>query len=121
MKTAIKTLIQNGSAITTGYKKHVKHWYQDSTISIYDNKCIVSGGVPRREFDNIDEGIQFYIDEVLSGKNLGYVWKRITAKGIDIENNLDEHTGTFGDYQQTYDEAVKAEKKLIKAEMKNDN
>ena len=118
MKNAIKTLIQKHMTVQTSYKKHVKDWFFNAKIYMYGNRCFVNGGPFSKYFDDIDEGIQFYIDEVLSAKNLGYIWHRLEDKGIDIGNNLDEDTGTFGDYQKTYDKALKTEKKLIKEENK---
>lgn len=120
MKESIKTLVQQGLVVTTGYKKKVKDWYVNVDIYMYNNKYRVVGGPFNADFDDIDTGVKFYIDEILSVKNIGWIWKRLRIKGILTEDMIDSMSddGTFRveKYKKIYEEAMRTEKTIMNLE-----
>lgn len=124
MKQAIKQLIQEGMTITCGYKLKVGDWWDEAKIHRKNksNSCIIIFGHDAREFDNLDDGIDFFIDNFHSSKNIGYIITRLEKKGtIDLDQlygSLNRKTGTFQDkkYGKKFANLVRQEKKLVREE-----
>jgi len=126
MKDAIKELLQKGLSVTAPYKKNMADWCTD--VKIYaasDGHCNIYGERFYEKFDNIDDGVDYFVKTSLSSKNLGYILMRLARKGLitpdEIETNWDKKASKFDmTFKEYFDKLVSDEKKLIKQENKED-
>lgn len=125
MKTAIKDLLQKGLIVTAPYKKDMADWYSDVKIYNGSGFCSVIGDCFYKKFDDIDKAIDYFIEQCMSSKNLGYVLSRLARKGLLSPDTIEEHwhrkAAEFDtSFKEHFDKLVADEKKLIKQENKED-
>lgn len=92
-KKAIKEILSVGGTVSLNYKSKISHWYSTTKIFKIEKEYIVDPGWNR--FYDIEEAINFFCNEALTSKNVGYIQSRLQDKGIDFENeyNLENPSG----------------------------
>ena len=88
MKKSIKKLLDQGTTITVDYKQKINSWF--SEISIYKHKDSVIVGEKRLQFYDIDDGINYFMEQAYSSKNKGLIQRRLDQKGL--VNSGDEYS-----------------------------
>ena len=120
MKQAIKDIIQAGGSIGFSLKHSIDEWF--STIRIYsvtphwnpDAKTYYHIEPYPKQFYDIDEAVNFFLQEAFTSKNVGYIQNRLRDKGIDFESDFDLENPSAEPIQLFDDEG-----KLVDEEFKN--
>jgi hypothetical protein len=112
-RESIKNVIESGGTIQFPYKRNLKSWYGECSISKSANKeYYIRGGGPASTFRDADLCIDFFISMLISPDNAAYVIERLSKEGIwcDLEDPDDEYIKKF-----------KKEKKVVAKELKELN
>jgi len=123
MREHFKPILEAGLSITVPYKKRYTHDFSEVKIcwSHVWNCCCIYGEYINGKFPTIEEGVDFFIREAFSSKNLGLIISRLQHKNKissdDMEIHWNRKTGKFDDeYQTMLDKLVEEEKELINKE-----
>ena len=88
-KNSIKELLEFGFEIKFPYKRTINSWYSDISISKFEDSYTVSPQYTT--FYNIDEALDYFLDNAITSKNKGYIQGRLDKK-IDLEGDYNiEH------------------------------
>lgn len=117
MKQAIKDIIQAGGTVSFPMKHSVDAWFGNikvSPIKLPWGEAYYYVEPFGKNFDNIDDAVNLFINEAFSSKNVGYIQMRLAEKGIDFEDEFDLENPTEN-LLQLFEE----EGKLVDEEFKN--
>lgn len=120
MKQAIKDILKVGGSISFSLKHSIDEWF--GSIKIYhvtphwdpDAKPYYYIEPYGKSFFDIDEAVDFFINEAFTSKNVGYVQNRLRDKGVDFEMDFDLENPSE-ELLKLFDE----EGKLVDEEFKN--
>lgn len=88
MRESIKLLLNNGVSIRKSYKSKINDWYGEFELykvyDFYDKK--EKYYAYHKDFNNIDDAIEFFMISCFTSKNKGYIQQRLDKK-FDFEND----------------------------------
>lgn len=104
IKEATKLTIEMGYSVSMSYKSAINEWYGEYRLFSLDpmygkpKRYIIEPGW--REFTDIDEAVNYYLDKTYTATNIGLLQKRLTKKGLinddtDLENPSKEIKDLF--------------------------
>jgi len=117
----IKKFLELGGTISFPYKKSWKDWYSKVEFLRIGCHYLIYGEKIHKEFSTYEEASTYFVSEVLSRRNLGYVLHRLQAKGLydpdEMEGQLDRN-GYFVnmEFRDKINELKDQEEKLIRDE-----
>lgn len=89
MKSEIKKLVELGAIIKMPHKTKINEWF--SEISISKVKHSFNGRIYYiispfgEQIYDVDIAVNTFIDYSFTSKNIGYIQKRLSLKGVDLE------------------------------------
>lgn len=90
-KQSIKEMLEVGATIKVPFKERIDSWFGD--YSIHKSNLGFSGKYyifpTMKSFENAEEAIDAFCEQVFTSKNIGYIQERLREKGIDFENDYD--------------------------------
>jgi hypothetical protein len=87
-KQSIKNILECDGAIQIPFKSEISDWYTELKISkLNKHEYVVH---PHwQKFSDIDEAVNWFLNEGFTSKNVGYIQSRLSKKGIDFESEYD--------------------------------
>ncbi len=89
LSEAIKKIVETGGIVEMAHKSQIDEWYGSVKVykSTYSGKYFIEHGYG--EYKTLDEVIDKFMDLAYTSKNIGYIQKRLDAKGVDFESEYD--------------------------------
>lgn len=109
-KEQIKEILNFGFEIKFPYKSKINQWFSNISIIKYNDHYDIS---PMSiKFYNIDEAVDYFLDQAITSKNKGYIQNRLNKRydfedDYDLEHPNDELKKIFEDEGKVVDEEFK--------------
>ena len=118
MKESIIDIVEKGGTISIPHKTKIDEWYGELKISkLANNEYVIQPYW--QKFSNVEDAVNWFLNEGFTSKNFGYIQKRLDSKGIefseyDIEEPTDEVRKAFEEEGKIVDEEAKEFNIVIK-------
>lgn len=116
-KEHVKEILDFGFKLELPYKHKINSWYTNISITKTNNHYIIH---PQSiKFYDIDEAVNYFLNEAITSKNKGYIQNRLSVK-IDFEEEYDlekpnkELKKLFKDEGELVDEEAKEFNIIVK-------
>lgn len=127
-KESIKGVIELGGTVSMSFKTKISDWYGDIKISELneDGGKIYWIHPFSIRFCDIDDAVNYFCNEALTSKNVGYIQDRLREKGlIDDDDDLERPNAKlkklFKDEGELVDEEAKLLNIIIKPPLSKDD